>query len=79
MDTPLRRPEEIIIDGKSLKEILNKHKAWIESDRKEGKEPISLELASRSQPSHANLHEANLFGADSLMLTSMKPTSLEPT
>lgn len=60
MDKLLRSPEEIIIQGKTLREILNDHNVWLNTQRKTGKR-ANLSLANLSK---ANLSDVNLFGAD---------------
>ena len=55
----LKRPEEIIINGVSLKELLKSHKKWL--DNEETGKQLVLEGADLS---YANLIGADLEGAD---------------
>jgi len=56
----MRKPEEIIINGKTLREILDQHKVWIKSNGKEG---ICANL-SESDLSNTNLNGVMLCRAN---------------
>ncbi len=53
----MRKPEDIIINGKTLKEILENHKHWIDEDC-EGWESMKADL------SYSNLSESDLSDSD---------------
>jgi len=72
MDKPLRSPEEIIINGITLRDILDKNEeTWkIRYDDKEGiravlsKSDLSFAQLSKAKLSFANFRKTNLYGAD---------------
>jgi uncharacterized protein YjbI with pentapeptide repeats len=61
----MRQPEEIIIEGKTLREILDQNLTWFETGRQEGK---SAELSGadlfQADMCEVNLYEADLSGAN---------------
>jgi uncharacterized protein YjbI with pentapeptide repeats len=65
MKPPLRSPDEIIIQGKTLREILDKHTIWLNTDGKKGERAnLSGANLSGANLSRADLTEAKLSGAD---------------
>ena len=58
----MRKPSEIIVNGKTLEEILENHKHWLKEDV-EGWENMGADL-SDADLYRADLTDADLYGAD---------------
>ena len=73
----MRKIENIILkDGRSLKEVLELHKKWLEGEKSGKKADLSYEDLSNTDLSDLNLSYANLEGAY-LSHTHLKYSYLE--